>query len=120
MSFGTERRLSRPVRRVALVLFVVAWLLVAVAALAEVFLVGYAERRAAGSLNGAAIEVKIEARPAVKLVFGRADEVVLRAGRITPAAEREDDGDSLGDLLAGTKAATRIDATASARSSPPA
>jgi hypothetical protein len=112
MSFGTERRLSRPVRRVALALFVIAWLLVAVAGLAELFLVGYAEGRAADSLrrNGKSVSVKIEARPAVKLLFGRADEVVVRAAELGPSAKAEQGGNGLGDLIARTKAAERIDA----------
>ena len=113
MSFGTDRRLSRTARRSAFVLFAIAWLLVAVAALAELFLVGYAERRAAGSLegSGSGVEVTIEARPAVKLLLGRADEVVVRASELKPRDNaKQQGGEGLGDLLARTKAAQRIDA----------
>ena len=112
MSFGTDRRLSRHARRVALVLFAVAWLLVAVTALAELFLVGYAERRAVSSLerNGSDVTVAIQARPAVKLLLGRADEVVVRARELEPGDDRDDaGGESLGDLLVRTSAARRID-----------
>ena len=112
MSVGTDRRPSRPARRIVLALFAIAWLLVAVTALAEVFLVDYAERRAVDSLerNGAGAEVKIEARPAVKLLLGRADEVVVRARRLEPSDGDDDHGDGLGDLLVRTNAAPRIDA----------
>lgn len=113
MSFGTDRRLSRPVRRVALAVFAVAWLLVAVTALAELFLVGYAERRAVNSLerNGSDVDVTIEARPAVKLLLGRADEVVVRAGQLKPRdGAADEEGANLGDLLVRTKVAQRIDA----------
>lgn len=112
MSVVTARLPSRLTRRIAFAAFGLAWLLVAVAALAELFLVGYAERRATSSLarDGAGVSVSIKARPAAKLLLGRADEVVMRADRLKPASSSADDGDDLGDLIARTGAAGRIDA----------
>lgn len=113
MSFGTEPRWPRPARRTLGLALGAAWLFVAVAALCELFLVGYAERRLTRSLQDAAdgVSVQIDARPAVALLAGRADDVVVRVGTLRPrAARRGPAGDDLGDLLAKTGATAHLDA----------
>lgn len=112
MSFGTEPRWPRPARRSLGLALGAAWLLVAVAALSELFLVGYAERRLTDSLSetGDGASVQIDAQPAVTLLAGHADDVVVRAATLRPRDARRKAGGGLGDLLAKTRATDRLDA----------
>ena len=113
MSFGTEPRWPRPARRSLGLALGAAWLLVAVAALSELFLVGYAERRLTDSLSGTGdgASVQIDAQPAVTLLAGHADDVVVRAATLRPRnARRKAGAGGLADLLARTRATDRLDA----------
>ena len=113
MSFGTESRWPPAVRRILRPALGVAWALVAVAGLSELFLVGFAERRLTHSLEqtATAVSVRVAARPAVTLLAGSADDVVVRAGTMRARASGSGSGTrDLADLLARTGATARLDA----------
>jgi len=90
-------------------LIVVAGILVIVLVAAQLFLPGVAERRLRSDLeaNGSQVRVAVEAFPAVKLLFKRADrvEVELSDYRSTGTGEAT----SLADMLARTKATDELD-----------
>ncbi|HEY1540754.1 MAG TPA: hypothetical protein VGF63_15230 [Solirubrobacteraceae bacterium] len=60
--------------------------------------------------HGTQVEVKVSAFPAVKLLWGHADKVTITLADYDLGADDSGDGgDSLGDLLAQTKATRKLD-----------
>jgi hypothetical protein len=84
-------------------------LLVIVLAAAQIVLPGMAARRLRAGLerNGSDVRVRVEALPAIKLLWHRADRVTVRVGHLRPGGSPS--GKSLPELLAETKAADRLD-----------
>lgn len=92
-------------------LLAVAGILVVVLVAAQLLLPGVAEDRVRSELNkqGTDAEVEIKALPAVKLLWGRADEVTIDVANLRTDEEGGDDGDSLSDLLAQTSKTKKLD-----------
>jgi hypothetical protein len=90
-------------------LAVVGILLVALIA-AQLLLPGIAADRLRSDLEkqGSDVRVEVKALPAVKLLWGHADEVTVSVADLRPD-EGGDDGDSLSDLIAQTKATKKLD-----------
>jgi hypothetical protein len=111
MSYGTERRWPRPLRLPVSALFAAVSLIVVATAVSELLLEAYAERRVTRSLerDGSGVRVDISARPAVRLLLGRADRVDVRVGELRPRRRDGGDGRGLGDLLASTAATDALD-----------
>jgi hypothetical protein len=76
--------------------------------LAQLFLPGIAEQRVRDQLSkaGTVLEVKVSAFPAIKLLWHRADSVVIRMGTYRSGVGH------LGGTLAGSSDAGKIDASA--------
>ncbi len=104
---------SRSVRAMRRALLAIVGILVVVLILAQVFLPGIAAKRLRSDLSkqGSEVQVKISAFPAIKLLFNRADKVTISvAGLHTDDdTSQQAGGDDLPDLLAQTKAATKLD-----------
>ncbi len=92
-------------------LLAVAGILVVVLVAAQLLLPGVAEDRVRSELNkqGTDAEVEITALPAVKLLWGRADEVTIDVANLRTDEDGGDDGDSLSDLLAQTSKTKELD-----------
>ena len=92
-------------------LLAVAGILVVVVVAAQLLLPGVAEDRVRSELNkqGTDAEVEITALPAVKLLWGRADEVTIDVANLRTDEDGGDDGDSLSDLLAQTSKTKKLD-----------
>lgn len=90
-------------------LLAVAGLLLLVLVVAQLVLPGVAEQRLRSDLeaNGSNVRVAVEAFPAVKLLFKRADRVEVEVSDLNSGAEQQ--GSSLADLLARTKATKELD-----------
>src|SRR3954469_4641871 len=90
-------------------LLAVAGVVVVVLIAAQFLLPGVAARRLRDDLDrhGSDVRVHVEALPAIKLLWHRADRVTVRVGHL--ASGRPGSGQSLPDLLASTKAADRLD-----------
>ena len=97
---------SRIRTRAALALGAVIVLLIGLLGLAQAILPGIAASRLRDSLarSGEGVHVSVSAFPAVKLLFGRADSVSVRIHRLDAGQGR------LGDLLARTRSADRVQA----------
>lgn len=91
------------------VLLLTAALVVLALVAAQLALPGLAERRLRSDLepNGSRVRVDVEAFPAIKLLWQRADRVEVEVSDYTSADEAE--GRSLADLLARTKATNELD-----------
>lgn len=78
---------------------------------AQLFLPGLAEDNLRSELTkqGTGAEVEIKALPAVKLLFGHADDVKIDVGNLRTDEDGGDDGDSLSDLLAETSKTKQLD-----------
>jgi hypothetical protein len=93
-------------------LLVAAGLIVLALIAAQLLLPGVAENRLKSDLNkqGTDAQVEIKALPAVKLLFGHADDVTIEVANLkTDEDGGGDDGDSLSDLLAQTKKTKKLD-----------
>jgi hypothetical protein len=90
-------------------LLAVAGLLVVVLIVGQIVLPRVAARRLRAGLerHGSDVRVQVEAMPAIKLLWHRADRVTVRVGHLRPGGSGS--GTSLPDLLADTKAADRLD-----------
>jgi hypothetical protein len=90
-------------------LLAVAGILVAALILGQVVLPGLAARRLRTDLerHGSAVSVRVEAFPAIKLLWRRADRVSVNVGHLRPGGSGS--GQSLPDLLASTKATGKLD-----------
>jgi hypothetical protein len=90
-------------------LLALAGLLVLALIAAQLLLPGVAENRLRSDreAQGSNVDVAVKALPAVKLLFGRADEVTIGVADLRPD-ENGQDGDSLSDLLAETRKTTRL------------
>ena len=91
-------------------LLAVVGLLVVALIAAQLLLPGVAENRLKSDLEtqGSDVTVSVKAFPAVKLLFGRADDVTIDVANLRPD-ETGEDGDSLSDLLAETKKTKKLD-----------
>ena len=91
-------------------LLAVAGLVVLALIAAQLLLPGVAEQRLKSDLErqASAVEVSVSAFPAVKLLFGRADDVTLDIANLRPD-ETGDEGESLPDLLAETRKGGKLD-----------
>jgi hypothetical protein len=91
-------------------LLAVAGLLVVALIAAQLLLPGVAEDNLKSDLEkqGSDVTVSVKAFPAVKLLFGRADDVTIDVANLRPD-ETGDDGDSLSDLIAETKKTKQLD-----------
>jgi len=98
---------SRIRTRAALALGAVIVLLIGLLGLAQAILPGIAASRLRDSLarSGEGVHVSVSAFPAVKLLFGRADSVSVRIHRLDTGGQGR-----LGDLLARTRSADRVQA----------
>lgn len=85
-------------------------LLVALVA-AQLLLPGIAADRLKRDLDkqGSDVEVTVKALPAVKLLWGHADDVTISVADLRPDETDAGSGDSLPDLLAQTKATKKLD-----------
>jgi len=92
-------------------LLAAAAILVVALIAAQLLLPGMAEDNLRSDLNqqGTDAEVEIRALPAVKLLFGRADEVTIEVANLRTDEDGGDDGDSLSDLLAETSKTKELD-----------
>ncbi|MDP1849487.1 MAG: hypothetical protein Q8K79_16980 [Solirubrobacteraceae bacterium] len=90
-------------------LLLIAGLVVLALGAAQLALPGLAERRVRSDLepNGSRVRVDVEAFPAIKLLWQRADRVLVEVSDYTSGEEGE--GRSLADLLARTKATDELD-----------
>jgi hypothetical protein len=90
-------------------LLVVAGLVVVVLIAGQIVLPRVAAQRLRTGLErrGTDVRVSVEAMPAIKLLWHRADRVTVRVGHLRPGGSGS--GKSLPDLLASTKAAGRLD-----------
>jgi hypothetical protein len=90
-------------------LLAVAGVVVVILIAAQFLLPGVAARRLRDDLDrhGSDVRVHVEALPAIKLLWHRADRVTVRVGHL--ASGPPGSGQSLPDLLASTKAADRLD-----------
>jgi hypothetical protein len=92
-------------------LLAVVGLLVLALVAAQLLLPGVAEDRLKSDLEtqGSDVTVSVKAFPAVKLLFGRADEVTIAVADLKTDEDGGDDGDSLSDLLAQTSKTKQLD-----------
>jgi hypothetical protein len=92
-------------------LLAAAGILVVVLVAAQLLLPGVAEDRVRSDLNeqGTDAEVEIKALPAVKLLWGHADDVTIEVANLRTDEDGGDDGDSLSDLLAQTSRTKELD-----------
>jgi hypothetical protein len=90
-------------------LLAVVGLLVVVLVAAQIVLPRVAAQRLRTSLerHGSDVQVRVEALPAIKLLWHRADRVTVHVGYLRPGGSGS--GKSLPDLLADTKAVDRLD-----------
>ena len=92
-------------------LLAAAGILVVVLVAAQLLLPGVAEDRVRSDLNeqGTEAEVEIKALPAIKLLWGHADDVTIEVANLRTDEDGGDDGDSLSDLLAQTSKTKQLD-----------
>jgi len=90
-------------------LLAAAALILLVLVAAQLLLPGLAEQRLRSDLesNGSDVRVAVEAFPAIKLLFKRADRVTVDVSDYNSGGEQQ--GSSLADLLARTKATNELD-----------
>jgi hypothetical protein len=88
-----------------------AGLLVLALIAAQLLLPGVAEDNLRSDLDkqGTDARVEIKAFPAVKLLFGHADDVTIEVANLKTDEDGGDDGDSLSDLLAQTSKTKKLD-----------
>jgi hypothetical protein len=93
------------------VLLAVAGILVLALIAAQLLLPGVAENRLKSDLEtqGSDVTVSVKAFPAVKLLFGHADDVTVSVANLRPDESDDASGDSLSDLLAQTKKTKKLD-----------
>jgi hypothetical protein len=92
-------------------LLALAGILLVVLIAAQLLLPGIAADRLRSELDkqGSDAQVEVKALPAVKLLWGRADEVTVSVANLRPDEEDSSSGDSLPDLIAQTDATKRLD-----------